>query len=64
MFFRILLISLISWAVLKFFRYLTGKKKRPSGPFQRNTRRKPYEGRAVDAQFEEVDDPSGARNDD
>jgi hypothetical protein len=64
MFFRMLLISLVSWAVFKLFRILTGSRRRASAPFQQNTRRRSYEGKAVDAQFEEVDGNDGTRNDD
>ncbi len=63
MFFRILFISLVSWAVVKLFRMLTGKRNRASRPFQRKTQSKSYDGRAVDAQFEEVDDTDHSRND-
>lgn len=63
MFFRILLISLVSWAVVKLFRMLTGSNRRPGSPFQQRPKGKSYEGRAVDAQFEEVDDSANSRND-
>ncbi|MFZ1731317.1 MAG: hypothetical protein WBQ23_07765 [Bacteroidota bacterium] len=64
MFFRILLISFISWAAVKLFRILTGKKRPAAAPFRQNTSRKSYDGQAVDAQFEEVDDTSDTRHDD
>ncbi len=59
MFFRILLISIISWGIIKLYRILTGSRGRGSGQFRQTAQRRGYDGRAVDAQFEEVDDTPG-----
>jgi hypothetical protein len=55
MLFRIFLIGMISWAIFKLYRILTGRRGGVS-PFQRGTRPRRYEGKAVDADFEDLDD--------
>ncbi len=63
MFFRILLISFISWGIFKLYRILTGRRRPGPAPFQQERARHGYDGRAVDAQFEEVDDAPNSRSD-
>jgi len=62
MFFRIFLIGMISWAIFKLYRLLTGGRRGASS-FQRAPRNGRYDGKAVDAQYEEVDDSSGTQGD-
>lgn len=61
MFFRIFLIGIISWAIFKLYRLLTGG--RGSGPtrFYRAPQPRRYQGKAVDAEFEDLDE-KGARD--
>lgn len=56
MFFRILLIAMIVWGIFRLYRMLTGKGA--ATPFKRPARPKRYQGKAVDAEFEDLDDKS------
>lgn len=56
MFFRILLIGMISWAIFKLYRILIGSGTRGASAFQRGSQNGRYKGKAVDAQFEELND--------
>ena len=53
MFFRMFLIAIIGWGIFKLYRLLTGKSA--PAPFRRAARPKRYEGKAVDAEFEDLD---------
>ena len=56
MFFRILLIAMISWGILKLYRILTGKGGGKASTFQRRSQPRRYQGTAVDADFEDIDE--------
>ncbi|GEM_PF-2172750 len=59
MLFRIIFIAVIGWFVFRLFRMLTGAsrgRQRPRNPFESTRRRKNFDGKAVDADFEELDD--------
>ncbi|MCB2205446.1 hypothetical protein KQI65_11920 [bacterium] len=59
MLFRFIFIAIISWLVYSLFRRLFGGSQRSSasrGPFQRTARKRRFDGQAVDADFEELDD--------
>ena len=59
MLFRIILFAAIGWFIFRIFRMLTGAsrgRQRPRNPFEATRRRKNFDGKAVDADFEELDD--------
>ncbi|MBN1447663.1 MAG: hypothetical protein JXA28_07010 [Bacteroidetes bacterium] len=62
MLFRILLFALIGWFIYRIYRRLTGSSS-PGGasrnPFQRSRRH--FDGKAVDADFEELDDDRSSK---
>ncbi|MBE0645326.1 MAG: hypothetical protein IH600_14685 [Bacteroidetes bacterium] len=62
MFFRILLISIISWGIMKLYRILTSSRRRGPAASRPNGNQRSYDGRAVDAQFEEIDDETKTRS--
>lgn len=55
MIFRIILFGMIGYIIFKLYRKLVGGS-RPSSPFRKTKRRRGYNGQAVDARFEEIND--------
>jgi hypothetical protein len=63
MIFRLIFMVAIGWLVYSLIRRLTGAKRKtsgPSNPFRRSSRKSRFDGRAVDADFEELDDEKGS----
>ncbi len=59
---RLLIILSIGWFIYTLYRRLTGAKRRTGGgknPFQRSPGKSRFDGKAVDADFEELDDKKG-----
>lgn len=56
---RLIFIAVIGWFIFRLYRLLTGTsrgQRRPRNPFESSRRRKNFDGKAVDAEFEELDD--------
>lgn len=56
MFFRIFLIGIVSWAIFKLYRLLTGGRGQGPSRFYRASQPRRYQGKAVDAEFEDLDE--------
>lgn len=62
MIFRLIFMIAIGWFIYTLFRRLTGSGRRSAGsanPFRRTTRKSRFDGKAVDADFEDLDDRKG-----
>ncbi|MDT8322564.1 MAG: hypothetical protein RRA94_00530 [Bacteroidota bacterium] len=63
MIFRLIFMIAIGWLVYRLFRRFTGAGRRSGGtanPFRRSSRKSRFDGKAVDADFEELDDRKGS----
>jgi hypothetical protein len=59
---RLIFMIAIGWLIYTLFRRLTGAKRRAPGaanPFRRSSRKSRFDGKAVDADFEELDNEKG-----
>jgi len=59
---RVFLIAAIGWFVYTIYKRLTGAGRRTASgqnPFSRPGRKRKFDGKAVDADFEEIDDKKG-----
>lgn len=65
MIFRLFLIAIVGWAMVKLYRLLTGGSAtmRRGGAFggRRTPSSRRYEGKAVDAEFEDLDNTNDSR---
>ncbi|MDX9757610.1 MAG: hypothetical protein RBU27_00470 [Bacteroidota bacterium] len=65
MIFRLFLIAIVGWAMVKLYRLLTGgaAAARRGGTFggRRNASTRRYDGKAVDAEFEDLDNTNDSR---
>ena len=62
MLFRLIIMAAVGWFIYTLFRRLTGagrKSASRSAPFSRPQRKKRFDGTAVDADYEELDDEKG-----
>ena len=60
---RLFIILSIGWFIYTLYRRLTGAGRRAGGgqnPFQRSAGKSRFDGKAVDADFEELDDKKGS----